>query len=403
MKTFVSTLAFLSCWAVVVPWSAAAGLQVTASHSLATARPSETIVVPWARVKAALPDAEPDKLVIRDAAGRTLVYQFTNFDPASTSANHARNGSFDDILFQYSFAAGERSAVFTLEQATKSVPPVLTTTFARYVPERLDDFAFENDRLGHRMYGPALDTPAAGQSRMISSGIDVWCKRVGYPIIDRWYLRGHDSYHADNGEGLDFYSVGTGRGCGGSGIWDGQQLFVSHNWATWKVLANGPVRTVFELGYAPWPAGAGVTVAETKRFTIDAGRSLHRVESTFVITGAREVTVALGLGKHKNVPATLDRNAGGWLALWEKYPKPAEGELGTAVMLASGAFQGFAEDSLNQLALTKAVSGQSLAYYLGAGWSRGSEITSAERWTAYLADFARRARAPITVKVEVAP
>jgi hypothetical protein len=28
------------------------------------------------------------------------------------------------------------------------------------VQERLDDFAWENDRIGHRTYGPALAAPA---------------------------------------------------------------------------------------------------------------------------------------------------------------------------------------------------------------------------------------------------
>ena len=40
--------------------------------------------------------------------------------------------------------------------------------FGRHVPERKDDFAWENDRIAFRMYGPALE--ADGE---ISSGIDV--------------------------------------------------------------------------------------------------------------------------------------------------------------------------------------------------------------------------------------
>jgi len=67
------------------------------------------------------------------------------------------------------------------------------------------------------------------------------------------------------------YDVGTNRGCGGTGVWDGRKLLVSKNWKTWKVLANGPIRAVFELAYAPWDAGNGVKIAETKRFTVDAG------------------------------------------------------------------------------------------------------------------------------------
>lgn len=375
------------------PLAAAGLITVTATHALREARPAETIAISWADVARLLPGAAPDKLLIRDATGAGLVYQFTNFQPEDKA------GRYDDILFQHSFAPGESRAVFTVQRAEKSMPPVMTRTFARYVPERLDDFAFENDRLAHRMYGPGLDTPAAGRSRMVSSGIDIWAKRVAYPVIDRWYLRGHDNYHQDNGEGLDFYSVGTGRGCGGTGVWDGTRLHVSHNWATWRVLANGPIRTVFELGYAPWPAGGGVTVAEVKRFTIDAGHNLHRVESRFSIRGAPGVVIAIGLGKHAGVPATVERHAEGWLAQWEKYPKPGEGELGTGVVLASGAFEGFAEDELNQLALVAANSGQPVVYHVGAGWSLGREFTTSASWQAYLAANARRIRSPVSVSL----
>jgi hypothetical protein len=49
------------------------------------------------------------------------------------------------------------------------------------------------------------------------SGIDVWGKKVRYPIINKWYARKH--YHEDTGEGADLYSVGTTLGCGGLGYW----------------------------------------------------------------------------------------------------------------------------------------------------------------------------------------
>lgn len=165
------------------------------------------------------------------------------------------------------------------------------------------------------------------------------------------------------------------------------------------MIANGPLRTVFELGYEPWDAGDGVKVSEVKRFTLDAGHNLHRVESTFTVVGAGEVVVALGLGKHKEVTAVLDRNSGGWLTQWEKYPKATEGDLGTAVLLEAGAFQGFVEDDLNQLALVPIKSGGTLRYALGAGWSLGSEFTTAEKWNVYVAAFAARVRAPVTVTV----
>jgi hypothetical protein len=343
-------------------------------------------------VRGVLKDARMFNVAVRnERTGELIPAQVTNFDP------NDRRELYNDLLFQHSFAAGEKSARFVLERTEKVVPPFPQKVFARYVPERLDDFAFENDRLGHRMYGQALDTPAAGKSRMISSGIDVWTKRVDYPIIDRWYNKGHDSYHVDNGEGLDFYSVGTNRGMGGTGVWDGTKLHVSHNWKTWKVLANGPIEAVFELGYAPWHAGAA-QVTETKRITVDAGRNFHRVESTFEVVGADEITVAIGVTQHATAPNPhVQKNEQAMsLSLWEKYEKESEGQLGTAVILGPRArFAGFAQSGDNHLILAKVRPGETLEYHVGAGWQPSGQFRSREEWEKYVSDFAARSRAPL--------
>jgi hypothetical protein len=372
--------------------AAAPSFTVRISHDLPTARPGEVIVIPFSAVRERLPEVLLDHVVVKDAAGRIVPAQVTNFNPDDRAAR------YDDLLFQHSFAAGETTATFTIEKTDRPVPPFPTQTFARYVPERLDDFAFENDRIAHRMYGQGLDTPAAGKSRMVSSGIDVWLKKVSYPIVDRWYLKGHDAYHIDSGEGLDLYSVGTHRGMGGTGIWDGKALHPSHNWKGWKVLANGPIRTVFELSYDRWDA-AGVTVSEVKRFTLDAGRNLHQVESTFTAEGqVAPLSIAIGISKHADVKGTLSRDqAAGWLSLWETYPN--HGELGTAVLLPAGSLAGFAEDAGNHLALAHAQPGKALRYYVGAGWTESGHMPSREAWEAYLQDFSRRLASPVKIEL----
>ena len=375
--------------------SAAERITLTASHALETARPAEMIAVPWADLaKSFGGNIEPDKLVVRDSAGRPLVYQFTNFHPDD------RAGRYDEILFQHDFAAGEKSATFTIERAAAPVPPAPARVFARHVPERYDDFAFENDRIAHRIYGPGLETDVAGRSRMVGSGIDVWCKRVPYLVVDRWYLRGHDAYHKDNGEGLDFYSAGTTRGAGGTGVWDGQRLRVSQNWRACRVIANGPLRAVFELTYATWDAGNGATISEVKRFTVDAGHNLHRVESTYSVRGAPTVEVALGLGKMKDkgrelAADTINDMSAGLMTRWTTHAnQPVDGELGTAVVLPGG-FSRFLEDDLNQLGLTPVKDGQMLLHYVGAGWSRSGQFADARAWNSYVSEFAARLASPV--------
>ena len=372
---------------------AATKIVVTAANDLTIPRPAAVIAVPIGAVQRLLPGVMIDHFIVRDASGAVLPCQVTNFQPEE------HHDYYLDLLFQHDFAAGEKTAVFTIEASPAPVPPFPARVFARYVPERYDDFAWENDRVAHRIYGPGLNSSAAGRERMISSGIDVWCKRVRYPIVDRWYLKGH--YHEDSGEGMDMYNVGTSRGCGGTGVWRDGKLNVSGNWASWKVLANGPIRAVFELTYAPWDAGSGVKVAETKRFTVDAGHNLDLVESTFTIDGAPEVTVGIGLNKNsadkgQEPTATLTEDeADHALVQWEA--QKTNGSIGEAIVVTPDEFRGYAEDALNHLVLARAVAGRPLRYWAGAGWTKSGDFVTEADWKVYVAACAARAASPIRI------
>lgn len=406
MNPLRSILAVVAALALNGASAAEGAISVTVTHDLATARPAETITVPWAALAKALPGALLQHLAVTDAAGRSLPYQVTNVAPESKDPKGV-GIAYGDLIFQHDFAAGEKSATFTIAKIDAVAPVFPTKAFARYVPERLDDFAWENDKIGHRTYGPALaapDTEKRGKEVLVTSGLDVWCKRVSYPIVDRWYNKGHDHYHKDEGEGMDMYQVGPSRGCGGTGIWDGQKLSVSRNYKTWKVVANGPIRAIFELAYEPWDAN-GVKVAEVKRFTVDAGHNLDQIESTFTVVegSAKELTVAIGLNKKpgdKNQDAKVELTsvaAQGSIAQW--VAQKTNGQLGTAVIVPAS-FAGFAADESNELVLAKATPGQPLRYFAGAGWSKAGEFTTKAAWDAYVADCAVRAKSPLKVSIQ---
>jgi hypothetical protein len=382
---------------------AADRLTVTVTHDLDAARPSETIVIPWQDVNAALPGALIQHLVVKDAGGRVLPYQVTNVAPLAKDPQGV-GAAYGELLFQHDFQPGEKTATFVVEKSDGLTPPFAPKAFARYVPERLDDFAWENDVVGHRTYGPALAAPAApgsGKEVLETSGLDIWFKRVDYPIVDRWYNKGHDHYHKDEGEGMDMYNVGRSRGAGGTGVWDGARLYTSSNWAGWKVLANGPIRAVFELTYAAWNA-AGTQVTETKRFTVDAGHQLDRIDSTFTFSGPSALTVAVGLNKtpsdKKQEPriALVKDEANHALLQWVE--QASNGAFGTAVVLPVST--GFAEDALNDLVLARVESGKPLRYWVGAAWDRAGRITSRAAWQAYVAAESIRAMHPVRVSLK---
>ena len=121
----------------------------------------------------------------------------------------------------------------------------------------MDDFAWENDRVAFRTYGPEAQRLILNNKKggIISSGIDCWLKRVEYPIIEKWYAQHFEkisSYHEDIGEGLDNYHVGKSRGAGGFSILIDKEYYNSRNFIKSRIISNGPLRTIFELEYEDW-------------------------------------------------------------------------------------------------------------------------------------------------------
>jgi hypothetical protein len=381
----------------------AATATVVVTQDLNAARPNEIIAIPFKQVAAVLPEARMYHLVVRDSKGRALPSQITNYE------HDHRGVSYDDLVFSHDFAAGEKRATFTLENLPATTPPLTSCVYARFVPERFDDMAWENDRIAHRMYGLALNSPAAGGERLRGSGIDVWAKRVTFPIVDRWYAKGHDQFHKDGeGEGLDLYSIGGSRGAGGTGVWDGSKLWTSDNFVNAKVLSNGPMRAAFDLSYAPWDAGSAGQVVETKRFTVDCGRNFDAVESTFDLVGS-SATVGIGITEHPQAAgfpaAILTKDPDGrWMSFWEENN---DGGLGIAVILANGATPaGFAHEdapggkgNANNLLLVKAADGVPLRYFTGAGWTKSGQFADRAAWETYVKDYAARAQKPLTISV----
>ena len=374
---------------------------IKVSHELALARPSETITIAWSEINRALPGALIQKIAVKDASGRVLPHQVTNVAPQAKDPKN-EGIAYGELIFQHSFAAGEKSATFTVEKIDGIAPVFPVKAFARQVPERLDDFAWENDKIAHRTYGPALAAPAvagSGKEVLVTSGLDIWFKRVPYPIVDRWYNKGHDHYHKDEGEGMDMYNVGKSRGAGGTGVWDGKALFTGTNYKSWKVLANGPVRAIFELSYDAWDAG-GVNVSEVKRFTVDAGRQLDQIDSTFSFSGPASLQVAVGLNKNptdkgQSPQVSVIKGKNGE-ALMQWVEQSSNDAMGTAIVLPGA--QAITEDALNQLIVANVTAGKPLRYYVGGAWSRAGEITSKAGWEQYVAAEAARAANPIKVQ-----
>ena len=262
---------------------------VTVKNPIDLARNSETIVLKADELRRVLAVKDVRKIHVRDDAGKELLIQ---------AVDNNDDGTFDDFIFQTDIAPNA-TKTFTLSVGERQVPRVSDfKAYGRFVQERRDDYAWENDRIAHRMYGKELETWP--QEPLTSSAVDVWSKRVSRLVINDWYMV--DDYHHDHGEGADMYSAGNSRGCGGNALYVDGKLYPSTNFTHSHSFANGPIRVMFELEYPAWNAG-GVQVTEVKRITLDAGQNLDRFESHYKIQGSiKGLGHAIGIKKNPGSP-----------------------------------------------------------------------------------------------------
>lgn len=366
-----------------------APLIITAVNHLPMTRLSQTLELTAAQL-APLEEKNLAKIHIRDAAGKELACQAVDTD---YDAYHQP----DIVIFQSDFAANE-TKTFTAEAGAKQeFKPEQYKAFGRFVRERFDDFAWENDRIAHRTYGQALETWEG--EPLSSSTIDIWSKRTSRLVINDWYLA--DNYHADEGEGADFYSAGASRGDGGNGLWAADRLWTSRNFVNSRVLANGPIRVLFELDYAPFEVN-GISVAEVKRVSLDAGQQLDHYRSTYKIFSRPDrppVTLTAATGLKKAEDEQLQLNAtNGWFAKWESTDKKAS-QQGLAIIFNPSLFVKQTDDKLNQLVLTKVADGNVSDYWAGFCWDKAGQITDFAAWKKYVDEFARGLASPIEVRI----
>jgi hypothetical protein len=162
--------------------------------------------------------------------------------------------------------------------------------YGRYVPERKDDFAWENEYAAFRMYGPAL------RPENPSNGVDLWLKASPELVVDSFYYREHVlglPYHINYGKGLDCYKVGHTCGAGGLIVLAEDQTWIGGAYDRWEILEQTSDKFVFKLEYDSLLV-AGQILHESITITAEAGEPLNKAQ--VVLTGAYEGELLVGGG-----------------------------------------------------------------------------------------------------------
>jgi len=311
------------------------------------------------------------------------------------------DGKPDALLFEASVNASA-TAIYTVVTTDSIISTPKRVAYSRFVPERSDDYTWENDKIAFRVYGPKGQQEAlkkvAGST--LSSGVDIWFKKVDYSIIDKWYQMHTETpgyYHTDHGEGYDPYHVGNSRGTGGIGLWLNDSLHVSKNYISHKTIANGPLRTVFELEYAPW---SDYKIKETKRISLDVGSNFTKFEISH--TAIQPIpNLAIGISLHKNEGKTSINLKNGWFRHWETIDKLSVGQ--GIVIDPRQVVDAFAKvsktvDQSNLLVITKPAN--QLTYYAGFAWQGSRQVgNNVAEWDAMLGRQALIIANPLKISI----
>lgn len=329
--------------------------------------------------------------ILKNEKGEEVGYQLVRDDMNEIIA----------LLFQAHVKAKSSSTYSILEGKPATVK---AKTFGRYIPERKDDFAWENDFAAYRMYGPALakENP--------SNGIDFWAKKTDELIVNEFYdgeLKRGLSYHRDRGLGLDFYKVGHSLGCGGIAPYMNETLWVGNHYNHFKVKEDGPLRTIFTLIYDSLQVG-NEYYKHTITITADAGSLMNKAEVTY-IGKAQKMQLAPGIFLHDgkgsiknliNSECFILCKSNGYLTYAENAVSEFKEPSGRNYVGVFMDVKGKLTDKLTKdhsLMLADYTVGKKFTYYFGGGWNSWKFPTDKD-WVAAVNNFSQAVKKPLKAK-----
>lgn len=313
----------------------------------------------------------------------------------------AQTTSDNKLIFQSGLKAKEL-AIFTIKKGKKN-QQFEPKVFGRIYPERKDDIAWENDKIGFRFYGNALK-----ELEGPSNALDLWFKRTNRMILDEWYKKSIEekiSYHVDHGEGCDPYAVGRTLGAGAMAPLVNGKLILNENYLSAEISDFGPLRFTATLHYPEMEIN-GKLVEESKTVSLDAGSQLTKITQFFNVK--EETKVAVGVVKRKENDSILWNNETNYFIYQEPISKE-NGQIFIGVLFPNG-LDSVGVQSYEYLhPLRKEVQQFShilgyktyqpstpITYYTGFGWSKFG-FETVESFENYMSQFNESLKKPLII------
>ena len=280
-------------------------------------------------------------------------------------------------------------AVFTLQPGTPAA--FRSWVDGRQYPERLDDIAFENDRIGFRIYGPALQKK--GEK---GYGYDLWVKRTTELVLGELYRNDPRlSFHLDYGKGVDCFAVGPTLGCGTPAMLHNGEIRFPWCYETYKILDKGPLRFTVQVDFPTTDDG----ITEHRILSIDKGSNF--VESTVWFDGLELPTDVLAGFPIRSAGAETVVKGGNYIQYADPTIEPDRYQTQVYVALLFPD-QNVDIDVVQQHAVgihRHYTSNQFFHYYIGAAWSE-FDVRSQDEWQCRINGFLQAQHQPLEVEIK---
>ena len=352
---------------------------ITVENKGNTPRTDEVISIPWPSLLAIWPNIDTANFSVLNVVTKEKIpFQF----------ELQGKNTIQHLLLQVSLPM---QSTITLSINKEKSSLQATKTYGRFVPERKEDFAWENDKIAFRMYGKELEnTP-----KEMAYGMDVWVKSTQRMVINERYKRGR--YHENLGDGMDYYHVGLTLGAGNIAPYLNDSIYYSRNYVRWKILDNGPLRTSFQLEYDDWDV-AGKKVKAIKTISLDAGSQLNKIEASYYYADSAALPLVVGIIKRKDPGTLLFDEKEGIMGYWE----PEMGDYGITgvgcVFITNPTQMKLTNQQL--LTISPSVKNKPFIYYTGAAWNKAGVYTSADQWFSYLHQFKNHLNNPLLISLK---
>ena len=333
----------------------------------------------------------------------------------------------------------------------KPYPQKVWTTGALY-KMRKDDLAWENDRCAYRVYGPALQ-----RSGERSFGTDVWVKNTPDTVVNIRYIKNQkawenmcrvdakkkaiekqlkteknpakiaklkdqikaveaegkevnirNSFHLDQGNGLDPYRVGATLGLGAPSLMIGNEQILPYCYKDYKILDNGPLRFTVELTYNPSTVGDQKNVVEHRIISLDKGSNFNKM--TVWYDGLTHPTdFATGFPIHEE-----DTETKTFAKDYVSYADPTDNMEGNQSQVYVGVLFPYGIDNTYYQLFDKKhdgatghalgiktglKDGEKFSYYFGAAWSK-YDVRSYTEWQIRIKDYLEALKTPLKVEIK---